>query len=92
MSADNPASNLLGGFKETGSAFRPCRQCLTTHDELQTMVCALHSSKLWTTLDSYNGLLIIRPPWNWELTIETFNLCGLLGVTIFVRSRSVNSI
>ena len=40
VSADNPASNLLGGFKESSSAHRPCRQCLTTREELQTMVCS----------------------------------------------------
>lgn len=36
ISADNPASCSLGGFKESASAFRPCRQCLTTKDEIKS--------------------------------------------------------
>ena len=31
VSADNPASCTLGGFKETTAAHRMCRQCLSTH-------------------------------------------------------------
>ena len=31
VSADNPASNALGGFKEGFTAFRHCRQCMGTH-------------------------------------------------------------
>lgn len=33
ISADNPASNALGGFKESASAVRHCRQCLGTASE-----------------------------------------------------------
>ena len=33
VSADNPAGNSLGGFKESASAFRNCRQCLGIIDE-----------------------------------------------------------
>ena len=29
VSADNPASNCLGGFKESSVAYHPCRQCMT---------------------------------------------------------------
>ena len=36
ISADNPASSALGGFKESGSAHRYCRQCLGTSDEAST--------------------------------------------------------
>lgn len=32
VSADNPASCLLGGFKESTSAHLPCRQCLGTRN------------------------------------------------------------
>lgn len=38
VSADNPASNCLGGFKESSTAFRPCRQCMVTSDELRSEV------------------------------------------------------
>jgi len=36
--ADNPASCALGGFKESASAYRPCRHCLGTADEIRTNV------------------------------------------------------
>lgn len=38
VSADNIASNLLGGVKESGSACRPCRHCIGTREECKTMV------------------------------------------------------
>ena len=38
ISADNLASNALGGFKGSGSAFRHCRQCLGTKDEIKIQV------------------------------------------------------
>ena len=33
VSADNPAANALGGFKEGTSAYRNCRQCMGTSCE-----------------------------------------------------------
>ena len=36
VSADNPASCALGGFKESVSANLPCRQCLATKDEIKS--------------------------------------------------------
>lgn len=36
--ADNLGSHALGGFKEGGSALRPCRNCLITHSELPNKV------------------------------------------------------
>ena len=38
VSADNPASSSLGGFKESVSAFRYCRHCTGTEDDIQTKV------------------------------------------------------
>ena len=38
VSADNPASSSLGGFKEGSMAHRFCRQCLTTREEVKTKV------------------------------------------------------
>ena len=38
VSADNPASASLGGFKQSGSAFRFCRHCMGTEDDIQTKV------------------------------------------------------
>ena len=38
ISADNPASQLLGGFKQSHSAFRKCRHCLCVDSEIQTKV------------------------------------------------------
>ena len=35
VSADNPASCSLGGFKESVSAFRACRQCLASKTEMK---------------------------------------------------------
>ena len=38
FSADNLASNAVGGFKESSSAYRPCRQCLCTKNDLKSQV------------------------------------------------------
>lgn len=38
VSADNPASALLGGFKQSASAFRYCRHCTGTDEEIQKKV------------------------------------------------------
>ena len=38
VSADNPASAALGGFKESASTSRFCRHCLGTDTEIQTKV------------------------------------------------------
>jgi hypothetical protein len=36
--ADNPASTCLGGFKESASAFRYCRHCTGTGQDIQSKV------------------------------------------------------
>ena len=38
ISADNPASSACGEFKEGSSAYRFCRQCLSTADESKEIV------------------------------------------------------
>lgn len=38
MSADNPASSLLGGFKQSASAFRFCSHCLGSEEDVQSKV------------------------------------------------------
>ena len=36
---DTPAVNMVGGFKEgVGVAFRKCRQCMATYDQVQSKV------------------------------------------------------
>ena len=42
VSADNPASNLIGGFKNLSSAFRKCRHCLATTEDIQTTLSAYY--------------------------------------------------
>lgn len=37
--ADNPASTLLGGFKQSASAFRCCRHCMGGESDIQSKVC-----------------------------------------------------
>lgn len=63
VSADNPASSALGGFKETTSAYRPCRQCTATRLEMDTKfrardftlkTPAMHSHQL-QLLENSNG-------------------------------------
>ena len=44
VSADNPASNLLGGFKESAAANKLCRQCKTTADQAKSRVSKLIGS------------------------------------------------
>jgi hypothetical protein len=38
VSADNLASQAIGGYKGLQSAFRKCRQCMATSDTMQTKV------------------------------------------------------
>lgn len=40
ISADNPASNGLGGFKESTAATHYCRQCKADSSEAISVVCA----------------------------------------------------
>ena len=35
VSADNPASQLLGGFNQGHTAFRKCRHCLAANTDIQ---------------------------------------------------------
>lgn len=35
---DNPGSSAVAGFKESSSAFRPCRHCMATKDEMKLKV------------------------------------------------------
>lgn len=37
-SADNPAAQLMGGYKQLHSAVRKCRDCLAVYDDIQTKV------------------------------------------------------
>ena len=41
VSADNLGSLLLGGFKESCTAFRMCRYCMATKEESNTQVCCI---------------------------------------------------
>ena len=47
VSADNPASSALGGFKEGSSAHRHCRQCLGTSQETTTEVTTNSNSPVY---------------------------------------------
>ena len=38
VSADNPASTLMGGFKQSASAFCCCRHCMASHEHIQSKV------------------------------------------------------
>ncbi len=38
VSADNPAAQLVGGYKQLHSATRKCRDCLAIGDDMQTKV------------------------------------------------------
>ena len=38
-SADNLGNCALGGFKEGSTAYRGCRQCMATEDQMKTKVC-----------------------------------------------------
>ena len=42
VSADNPAANLLGGYKSLTSAFRKCRTCMATESDIQEKVRSYH--------------------------------------------------
>ena len=44
VSADNPASAYLGGFKQSASAFRFCRHCMGIKEETEHKVCSCNSS------------------------------------------------
>ena len=38
-SADNPAANLIGGYKSLTSAFRKCRTCMAVVTDMLMKVC-----------------------------------------------------
>ena len=35
---DNPAANMMGGYKSLTSSFRKCRTCMATDTDIQTKV------------------------------------------------------
>ncbi len=37
-SADNPAANLVAGYKSLTSAFRKCRTCMAVETDMQSKV------------------------------------------------------
>ena len=39
VSADNPAANLIAGYKSLTSAFRKCRTCMAVTEDMRTQVC-----------------------------------------------------
>ena len=43
VSADNPASCAMGGFKESSSAYRHCRHCLGTKTEIKIEVYYIYT-------------------------------------------------
>ena len=45
---DNPAANLMAGYKSLTSAFRKCRTCMATAPDIQTKVC-LHETTVKTS-------------------------------------------
>ena len=47
VSADNPASSAVGGFKEGSSAYRFCRQCLITIGKIRSVVS---NSDVWCSM------------------------------------------
>lgn len=38
VSADNPAANLIAGYKSLTSAFQKCRACMAVEETMQTKV------------------------------------------------------
>ncbi len=48
-SADNPASNLLGGYKYLFSALRKCRHCMAVKDDMEVKVRAHASLYTYTS-------------------------------------------
>ena len=41
ISGDNLGSNLLGGFKAPSGAYRKCRNCMATAEDMKSKVCAV---------------------------------------------------
>ena len=59
LSADNPASSACGGFKESCSARKPCRLCLTNLSELSTKFTE-SQVQLRNPSDHFNHLLEVE--------------------------------
>ena len=54
VSADNLASLAMGGFKESCSALRLCRHCMTTRDESQSLVNHVENNSKFDTHTTNN--------------------------------------
>jgi len=44
VSVDNPASSYIGGFKQSASAFRFCRHCMGSKEDIESRVCLCNNS------------------------------------------------
>ena len=50
VSADNPAACVLGGFKQLHSAFRKCRFCMATDEDVQSKVQTYYNIVMYLTI------------------------------------------
>ena len=90
VSADNPASTSLGGFKETAAAFRFCRHCTGTEEDVQSMVlnvmCA-HAGlqiKCYLCFSLWNLLFTFVVPLNTHIIVMSL-ICLPLTSNIFLQ-------
>ena len=70
ISADNPASCALGGFKESTSANRMCRQCMATQTDASEKVC-------YVLLINYNHVFDYSPVDEHYLELPNMYTCAL---------------
>ena len=61
VSADNLGSLALGGFKESSSAYRPCRHCMATREESKnkvSLVCSVFYVVMYSHVNIVSGTTI----------------------------------
>ena len=70
VSADNLASQMIGGYKQLASALRKCRFCMATDEEVQ--------NKVRTTINSLNIYLSLHKN-NVHKTNSKFSACACVN-------------
>ena len=65
---DNPAGNMMGGYKSLTSSFRKCRTCMATDTDIQTKVHTyVHADASISSIYSY---IYYIDTYTWTATIQ----------------------
>ena len=84
---DNPGSAAVAGFKESSSAFRCCRQCLATKEQMMTKVSEIPVSDC-NAINNLHHLCnsFMRSILNYETLSVIHTIVNCYGILIYLST------